>query len=62
MIEKTHAGQQYVLNGAFRVSDGEIARRRANAPLRASKAQQSCDFGLFSDDARQLDICLADQS
>jgi hypothetical protein len=65
MIEKTAAGPQYVLAGASRAGDGEIARRRADAPLRASKAQQSvgartqqpCDLGLFSDDARQLHIC-----
>jgi hypothetical protein len=57
MIEKTAAGPQYVLTGASRDGDGEIGRRRANAPLQASKAQQPCDHGLFSDDARQLDIC-----
>ena len=57
MIEKPAAGPQYILAGASRAGDGGIAQRRANAPLRASKAQQPCDHGLFSDDARQRDIC-----
>lgn len=31
-------------------------QRRANARLMASKPQQACDSGLFSDEANQLDL------
>jgi hypothetical protein len=34
-----------------------IAKRAAAAPLRASKPQASCDIGLFSDGAAQVDLC-----
>lgn len=55
-IDSTPAGQQYVLPGAERATPAQIARRRAAEPLRASKPQQPCDHGLFSDDARQTDL------
>ena len=38
MMEKTAVGPQFNLAGAPGAGDGEIAPRRANAPLRASKA------------------------
>ena len=56
MIEKTAAGPQFVLSGAAPAGDRETAQRRANAPLRGSKAQQPCDRGMFSDDAAQADL------
>lgn len=31
-------------------------RRRAAAPLKPAKPQAPCDVGLFSDDARQIDL------
>jgi hypothetical protein len=33
-----------------------LARRKANAPLLASKPQQPADFGLFGDSAGQTDL------
>lgn len=54
-IDKTSAGPQHVLPGAG-YELGELARRRAAAPLKPSKPQQACDVGLFGDDARQIDL------
>lgn len=34
----------------------ELARRKAAAPLLATKTQKPCDIGLFSDEAAQLDL------
>lgn len=31
-------------------------QRKSDAPLKAPAAQRPCEFGLFSDDARQLDL------
>jgi hypothetical protein len=56
LIDRTPAGPQHVLPGAERVGDGTLARRRADAPMRPS-VPQTQPGGLFSDDARQLDIC-----
>lgn len=47
---------QAVLPGAERLSLNDLAKRRANAPLRARKQQKPCDVGLFGDDADQLDL------
>jgi len=55
-LEATPAGPQHVLQGAERVTPGELARRRAATPLKPAKPQQACDAGLFSDDARQHDM------
>ena len=54
-LDKTAAGQQHVLPGAER-RFGELAKRQAAAPLKPNKPQEPCDVGLFSDDARQLDL------
>jgi len=40
MVEKTAVGPQYVLASASRAGDGEIAQRRANAPLHAKQCPQ----------------------
>ena len=55
-IDRTQAGQQYVLPGADRASDATKARRAAEKPLQARVPQQPCDIGLFSDDATQADL------
>jgi hypothetical protein len=33
-----------------------LAQRKADAPLKPRKDQAPCDVGLFSDDARQIDL------
>ena len=38
------------------IDQAEIARRTAIAPLKPKTAQRPCDFGLFSDDAKQTDL------
>jgi hypothetical protein len=55
-IDRTPAGQQFVLPGAERAGDAAMARRAADAPLRPRVPQQPCDLGLFSDDAAQVDL------
>jgi hypothetical protein len=45
-----------MLPGAEKASDAAMARRCPAKPLRASLPQQSCDIGLFSDDAAQSDL------
>jgi hypothetical protein len=55
-IDRTPAGQQYVLPGAEGASDAAMARRAADTPLRPRVPQQRCDHGLFSDDAAQVDL------
>lgn len=47
---------QLILPGAERVSDAEIAKRRAKQPLKPKAAQKSADEGLFSDDSKQADL------
>jgi hypothetical protein len=56
MIDRTPAGPQHVLLGAERIGDGTLAQRRADAPMLPT-VPQAQPSGLFSDDARQLDIC-----
>jgi hypothetical protein len=55
-IEQTPIGPQYVLPGAERITDSELARKRAENRLRPVKAQSPCDIGLFSDAAAQSDL------
>lgn len=33
-----------------------LAKLRAAAPMRPDQPQKPCDIGLFSDDARQIDL------
>ena len=54
--ESTHAGQQRVIPGAEKVSDAEIAKRRAREPLKPKVGQKPADEGLFGDGATQTDI------
>ena len=51
--ERTAAGEQHVLPGAERISDAELANRRAEQPLKPKAAQTPTDHGLFSDEAKQ---------
>lgn len=54
--ERTKAGEQHILAGAERISDGDLAKRKAREPLRPRKPQLPCDVGLFGDDADQVDL------
>lgn len=47
---------QLILPGADRVSDAEIAKRRAKQPLKPKAAQKPTDEGLFSDESKQTDL------
>lgn len=55
-LDATPSGAQTVLPGAERVSGAEVARRRAAAPLRANKAQEATEFGLFGDSSKQREL------
>ena len=50
-IDRTPAGQKHVLPGAEPANDAAMARRAADAPLRARVPHRLCDIGLFSDEA-----------
>lgn len=54
-IDRTPIGDQYVLEGAEALSSADLAKRRAQEPLKAKCRQQS-PGGLFGDDANQLDL------
>lgn len=49
---------QTVIPGAERAASSAIAQRRADAPLKAKKAQRPCDAGLFGDTANQQEMKL----
>ena len=49
--ESTRAGEQHVIPGAEKVSDAEIAKRRARALLKPKVGQKPADEGLFGDGA-----------
>jgi len=55
---RTPAGPQHVIPGAERVGDGELAQRRANAPMRPSAQQKACGGPLQRrrPATRQLDL------
>jgi hypothetical protein len=53
--ENTSAGEQHVIPGAERISDAEVAKRRAGEPLRPRVGQKPADEGLFGDLAHQTD-------
>jgi len=54
--ESARAGEQHVIPGAAKVSDAEIAKRRAGEPLKPKVVQKLADEGLFSDGANQIDL------
>lgn len=47
---------QTTIPGAERISDGDLAKRRAATPLKAKVPQRPADIGLFSDERDQLDL------
>lgn len=47
---------QTVLPGAERITDAELAKRKAAEPLKPKAAQQQADEGLFGDTAAQTDL------
>lgn len=55
-FDLTPAGQQTVLPGAEKATQATMAQRRADAPLKPKAIQRPCDAGLFSDDAKQIDL------
>jgi N12 class adenine-specific DNA methylase len=54
--ERTAAGQQHVLPGAERISDAELAQRRADERLKPKVNQKPADEGLFGDEHKQTDL------
>jgi hypothetical protein len=54
--ERTGAGQQHVIPGTERISDAELAKRRAEQPLKPKAKQKPADEGLFSDKSKQTDL------
>jgi hypothetical protein len=54
--ERTGAGEQHVMPGAERISDAELAKRRAEQPLKSKAEQKPADEGLFSDQSKQADL------
>jgi hypothetical protein len=54
--ENTQAGNQEVLPGAEKISDAELAQRRADQALKPGVAQKPADFGLFGDSNKQIDL------
>ena len=54
--EKTEAGEQTVLPGAEKESQGTQAQRKAEQPLKPKVAQKPADVGLFGDEKDQGDL------
>jgi hypothetical protein len=54
--ERTGTGEQHVMPGAERISNAELAKRRAEQPLKSKVEQKPADEGLFSDQSKQADL------
>jgi hypothetical protein len=54
--ESTSAGEQHVIPGAEKISDAEVAKRKAADPLKPKAGQKPADEGLFGDWAYQTDL------
>ena len=54
--ESTSAGEQHVIPGAEKVSDAEVAKRKAGEPLKPRVAQKPADEGLFGDGTDLVDL------
>ena len=54
--ESTAAGEQHVIPGAEKVSDAEVAKRKAGQPLKPKLGQKPANEGLFGDEANQTDL------
>ena len=57
--ENTSAGEQHVIPGAEKVSDAEVAKRKAAEPLKPKVAQKPADEGLFGDRVHQTDLAIS---
>lgn len=55
-VDRTEAGQQFVIPGAEKISDAEQAQNLADKPLRPTVDQKPADDGLFGDSAAQMDL------
>jgi hypothetical protein len=54
--ESTSAGEQHVIPGAEKVSEAEVAKRKAGEPLKPKVGLKPADEGLFGDWANQTDL------
>jgi len=54
--EATPAGEQTVIPGAEKITEGEQAQRKADEKLKPTKAQKPADEGLFGDESKQTDL------
>jgi hypothetical protein len=54
--ESTSAGEQHVIPGAEKVSDTEVAKRKAGEPLKPKVEQKAADEGLFGVRVCQTDL------
>jgi N12 class adenine-specific DNA methylase len=54
--ERTEAGEQGVIPGAERISDAELAQRKADEGLKPKVQQKPADIGLFGDEDKQSDL------
>ena len=52
----SRADDQHVIPGAERISDAELAKRKAVEALKAKVNQKPTDEGLFGDEANQTDL------
>lgn len=55
-IDKTKQGDQFVLGGAEKISDKQLAERKMSEALKAKKPQQEMDIGIFGDSAKQTTL------
>ncbi len=62
LFAQREADGQMTLPGAERIGEGELAQRRADAPLKPRVAQKAADEGLFGDDAAQKSFFQSDQA
>jgi hypothetical protein len=54
-IDRTEAGDQYVMPGAEKIKDKEMAERRGQKPLRSDAEQKPADEGIFDVEGRKQD-------
>jgi hypothetical protein len=54
--ESTSAGEQHVIPGAEKISDAEVAKRKAAEPMKPKVGQKPADEDLFGDLAYQTDL------
>jgi hypothetical protein len=54
--ESTRAGEQHVVPGAEKITDAELAKRKASELLKAKINQKPADEALFGEGASQTDL------